>query len=269
MDKILNNDFEVNIYSIAETARNQFWSRKYNDKEGSVYTLNYFCEGSYEFLYADKSLIVSAPFIRIAHRGTLPYTTRAHIYPTRVISTFFTTNVPLPLKNDIAQSIVVPDNPEEAEHDFSKALRLYTENPQLNVLEYKGLILMLLGSYIKKLHIPSESKYPRFISDSLKYIDMHKDRTLNLNVKDIAEKFNVSYEYYVREFKKHVGISPKQYIIKIKMEYIKMLICKTDMSMAEIAFMTGFSDQTYFYNCFKSYYGTSPNKYREEHKKFK
>jgi len=49
---------------------------------------------------------------------------------------------------------------------------------------------------------------------------------------------------------------------------LRCLYEKTDMSIAKIAYITGFSDQTYFYNCFKSYYGTSPNKYREKNQKF-
>lgn len=268
MDKIFNNDFDINIISIAEAVRENFWSRRYTSTQKNRYVLSYFHVGSYEYLYGNNSGIFHAPYIRISHSNQPGYTVRGHILPTKVISFYFTTSVPLPLHNDIKKSIIVPDNKDETDYNCKKALRLYTENPQLNVLEYKGISLLLISQYLKKIHNFNTNEYPEFITDSLKYIDMHKDRMINLNVKDIAQKFNISYEYYVRQFKKHIGITPKQYIIKIKMEYIKMLICKSDMSMAEIAYITGFSDPTYFYNSFKSYYGISPNKYREAHRKF-
>ncbi len=57
------------------------------------------------------------------------------------------------------------------------------------------------------------------------------------------------------------------YINKFRIERATQLLTQTDLSIMEIADMTGFNNQRYFSTVFKQTIGSSPSKYKEEYKK--
>ena len=66
----------------------------------------------------------------------------------------------------------------------------------------------------------------------------------------------------MRLFKQTTGISPHQFILQLKIERAKQLINKTQLSLTEIAYELGFTDQAHFSNAFKKIIGVAPRQYR-------
>lgn len=96
---------------------------------------------------------------------------------------------------------------------------------------------------------------------------MHTPENMKLSIKEIAQKLGYSQEHLIRTFKKLGYDTPNKIFTKIKLDYSIELLCSTDYSIPEICETIGFSCQHYFNNIFKSYFNSSPSKYRKKHEK--
>ncbi|MDO5545678.1 MAG: AraC family transcriptional regulator [Eubacteriales bacterium] len=75
------------------------------------------------------------------------------------------------------------------------------------------------------------------------------------------------YDYLRKLFKKEVGISPLEYLTKLRMKNAETLLTTmwaNAYSISEIAHMCGFEDALYFSRVFKKYYGCSPTSYSKK-----
>ena len=83
-----------------------------------------------------------------------------------------------------------------------------------------------------------------------------------VDMKSLADVACLSSPYLIRLFKREVGLSPIQYVNRKKAERAQLLLCTTDSPVKEIAFATGFSDQSYFIRLFRKICGVTPQEYR-------
>jgi AraC family transcriptional regulator len=67
----------------------------------------------------------------------------------------------------------------------------------------------------------------------------------------------------VRLFKKHMGVTPHEYILRRRMETAQLLLKHSTLSIKEIAERLVFSDQYHFSNYFKKCSGMSPSRFRK------
>lgn len=83
------------------------------------------------------------------------------------------------------------------------------------------------------------------------------------NLEDITAAFPYNYAYLARLFKRTIGISMGRYVLAKRMELAQQLICNNEnLSMAEIAEMSGYHDSRYFARSFKTFFGMTPTEYR-------
>ena len=66
----------------------------------------------------------------------------------------------------------------------------------------------------------------------------------------------------------HCGITPAQYIIKLRVNKAAELLGQKDMDILEIAYMTGFKSSSNFYKCFKEQIGFTPKEFRNNRGNF-
>jgi AraC-like DNA-binding protein len=81
-------------------------------------------------------------------------------------------------------------------------------------------------------------------------------------VRDMAELANLSLPQFRRLFQKQTGISPKAYIMQLKMKIASEELIKKDKSITEIALKYGFKDSYHFSNFFKKLTGHSPKEFQ-------
>lgn len=90
------------------------------------------------------------------------------------------------------------------------------------------------------------------------------DTNLTLSLKEISQSLNVHPTYLSREFSKYFdNLSFGDYIRKLRIEKAVELLKDPKYSLAEIAYLTGFSDQSHFNRIFKSQTGENPSAFRK------
>ena len=144
----------------------------------------------------------------------------------------------------------------------SHSSRLYAETL------IKTLILHLLEHYSVPCNSFKcvEGKLPQYkLQQIINYISAYLDRDLSL--KELGDVVQMSPCYFSRLFKKTTGITPRQYIIRHRIEKAKILLQQGKISIAEVAKEVGFVDQSHLHRHFKRLIGITPKSYWKEFNK--
>jgi AraC-like DNA-binding protein len=133
----------------------------------------------------------------------------------------------------------------------------HTQNPIEN---------RLLDVYKKFLKQKSGSKkVPLWATELKEIIQDQIDTNLSLSLKEVSQSLHVHPTYLSREFSKYFDdLSFGDYIRKLRIEKAVQLLNDSKHSLAEIAYLTGFSDQSHFNRIFKKYTGKNPSAYRKK-----
>lgn len=99
------------------------------------------------------------------------------------------------------------------------------------------------------------------------YIDTNYHKELTLV--DIAGHVFLSVSYFAHAFKDEFGISPKKYLLSVRIQAAKDLLANTDQKIGDIAKEIGFSSQQRFNDIFKKFENMTPLQYRREEKRKK
>ena len=111
-------------------------------------------------------------------------------------------------------------------------------------------------------------KTPAWAKELKEILQDHIDT--NLSLKEISKSLDIHPAYLSREFSKYFdNLSFGDYIRKQRIEKAIELLNNSSYSLTEIAYLTGFSDQSHFTRIFKLHTGKSPSVYRREIKRAK
>jgi AraC family transcriptional regulator len=88
------------------------------------------------------------------------------------------------------------------------------------------------------------------------YIDTYLERDLSLY--ELAQLVQLSPHYFSQLFKQSTGFSPHQYILRCRIDRGKKLLRQGGLSIAGVAKMVGFVDQSHFHRHFKRLEGITP-----------
>lgn len=125
------------------------------------------------------------------------------------------------------------------------------------------LFLQVFNAYLK------EKKYqkkimPVWASELKEIIQDQIDTNLSLTLKEIAEGLHLNPAYVSRQFARYFdNLSFGEYIRKLRIEKVIDLLEHSRHSLSEIAYLTGFSDQSHFTRIFKKHTGKNPSDYRK------
>ena len=73
----------------------------------------------------------------------------------------------------------------------------------------------------------------------------------------------MSETYFRKIFADKYGISPKKYIINLKLNHAKRLLLSSKYSVEEVCFKCGYSDVSMFSREFKKVVGVSPSVFKK------
>jgi AraC-like DNA-binding protein len=123
----------------------------------------------------------------------------------------------------------------------------------------------LLDIFKKFLQMEQDArKVPEWAKELKEIIQDQIDTNLNLSLTGLSETLQVHPAYLSREFSKYFDdLSFGDYIRKLRIDKAIQLLNTTTHSLTEIAYLTGFSDQSHFTRIFKKYTGKSPSAYKK------
>ena len=105
-------------------------------------------------------------------------------------------------------------------------------------------------------------KLHELLNIAKEYIDNNYDKDLTLT--QVAKYIFLSDSYFAHSFKDKFGISPKSYILKVRIEAAKEYLENTDIKVAEVAKLVGFSSQQRFNDIFRKHEDLTPLTYRQK-----
>jgi len=152
------------------------------------------------------------------------------------------------------------------QENYEQCLAEYARNNEWRTPLFIA-VSQLLAVTIVRLII---SKSTELISDSTMlrilntrgWLDRHfLDR---VTISDLAQKASLSRAHFTELFTTLTGISPKKYIIQLRLNQAMALLEETDLSITDVSIRTGFNHLAHFDRLFHDNTGMSPNKYRSE-----
>ena len=105
-----------------------------------------------------------------------------------------------------------------------------------------------------------EKDLPPILENAISLMDNTKSR--NPNIKSIASELNISHNYLVLLFKKHLNTTPLKYIQKKCYEMANYYLTETDIPIKEIAYTLEFTDLANFNKFIKKHSSQNPKSLR-------
>jgi AraC-like DNA-binding protein len=98
------------------------------------------------------------------------------------------------------------------------------------------------------------------INNAVEYVHAHIDDPISVGQMARAAAFSVSH--FTREFRKEMGKSPKQYLLRARLGQAKRLLLRGEANITEVALRTGFSNAGHFSSAFRRAFGITPSAFR-------
>jgi AraC-like DNA-binding protein len=124
------------------------------------------------------------------------------------------------------------------------------------------MLLQVYNQYLKP--DPAAKKVPDWARDLKEIIQDQIDTNLSLSLKEVSESLQVHPAYLSREFSKYFdNLSFGDYIRKLRIDKAIHLLQNTNHTLSEIAYLTGFSDQSHFTRIFRKHTGENPSDFKK------
>lgn len=135
----------------------------------------------------------------------------------------------------------------------------------LSDLEASGILRLLLSRFgeasLASIPVPERplAETDRRLDQIISWLLLQYAQPIS--IRQIADTFGYHRTHLSRIFKEKTGLSPAQYLLKIRMEKARQLLC-TSLTITEVAASVGYADPLYFSKQFHRWTGMSPSEYR-------
>ena len=160
-------------------------------------------------------------------------------------------------------------SPKQAVYDAGldeSILRCYKDLIDVVVTErtgYRHVAAMLTAQLIARARTATQVEddpAQKMLREAIFYIEQNVDQPIN--VEQLAKTMNVGYSSFRHEFKRQVGLSPKQYHLQLRINKAKSLLTNTQLTVTEVADALNFKTPYYFMKLFKKRVAMSPTQWR-------
>ena len=136
-----------------------------------------------------------------------------------------------------------------------------------NMTVMLGYLYVIFGTILKDLpRTPLQGAVDaENFSKILKYVS--ENYTKKLSLQALSKKFGISESHLSRSFTQKLSCTFVRYLHSLRVEHAKNRLRHSSMSILEIAYDSGFSDQRTFNRVFKEWVGIPPKEYRLAHGK--
>lgn len=278
-DYVVGNQIELPMLIHVSRVRSQVASRvTWHKHEG--FELLFLLDGAtaYEFagqngveLHGGNFLIVPPGLV---HRGL--HNVRS---PSTICGLALDASRPSAWKNttftlaDVRRLRTALKNASRKVHPFNPALRWlvrrlveetanYPANPRRAQagIALRALICAVLVEAMRQILVPpTEPK--QFVAAAIAYLRQHFQESVRMS--DLVRHVGFSRARMFDMFKAQTGLTPNDYLQRLRIEKAQEQLKQTNLSVTEIGLATGFSTGQYFSTVFGRYTGVSPTRFRK------
>jgi AraC-like DNA-binding protein len=160
-----------------------------------------------------------------------------------------------PITNNIESVQIIGDSPE---FHLLKAVEGIFKPERRDVRFVNGIVQSLIYQFSKKVNLNTLNDSS--INKALQYI--HCNYNTDINIEDLCKLLSLDYCYFIRRFKKKMGIPPIKYLIKYRLNASIKLLTE-DNSLSQISIMVGFPNLKAYSWSFKKEFKMTPSEYRK------
>jgi len=161
------------------------------------------------------------------------------------------------------------DNDSAKQVIFQTIMELYEEarakkegyEIAVSMLVRKIILTLLRSDTRKVLQLNANADMLR-LKPALDYID--KNLTGKIQVEEASKAVGISYYYFVKLFKKTVGMSFIDYINYQKIKRAEQILLTKDYNIIDVGEAIGMPNMAHFYKVFRKFNGCSPNQFRKK-----
>lgn len=123
-----------------------------------------------------------------------------------------------------------------------------------------SVVLLIISYYLEKF--PSSGKRENSYVYAARLFIEQNFSTPGFSVNKVVDHLKIDRSHFYRIFKNETGISPVDYINRQRISRAEMLLSNLRMSIKDVAFSVGYTDQMYFSRVFKRLNGNTPSEFR-------
>lgn len=151
-----------------------------------------------------------------------------------------------------------------------KFISVRLENPQSYIKEAEHMQSLLSTKNKTKLfsvmygildRLKSEAEEKNMLEPAVKYMESRFSDE-GLSNAELARQLNISEVYFRRLFKEKYNTTPHKYLLRLRIEKAKQLLCDRGRTVSAVAEACGFSGVYHFCKAFKAATGTTPTAFR-------
>jgi YesN/AraC family two-component response regulator len=125
----------------------------------------------------------------------------------------------------------------------------------------KRILLSLLRNDTR--HVLSSKNHAGLIRLKPAFDYIEQNLHVRIGVQEASKAVNISYYYFVKYFKKVLGISFLDYVNFKKIKKAEKILLTKDISIAEVGEAVGMPNMAHFYKVFKKFNQCSPHEFRK------
>ncbi len=153
---------------------------------------------------------------------------------------------------------------------FERVRRTFAEMPPGTNLRAAACLQLLLAEYADAVLAAEDVSLPegaggdaseRLVKQAIHYLTAQYAEPISIEL--MAESLGYNRAYLSRLFKRHTGVSPVTFLVRLRLDRARRLLReRTELTVEQVASSVGFQDALYFSKQFKSAYGQSPTEFR-------
>ncbi|WP_246096506.1 AraC family transcriptional regulator [Paenibacillus sinopodophylli] len=134
----------------------------------------------------------------------------------------------------------------------------------LTLLRVSALFQQFIHELLNQIHTQGMREEKRDLAAQIISI-IHDRYAEALTLESLSDSLNYSVPHLSSYFKSRTGLSPIDYLIKVRVDKAAALLLETDATLKEIAIGVGYQDPYYLGRLFKKHKGYSPTHFRAKH----
>ncbi|OCT14649.1 hypothetical protein A8709_25030 [Paenibacillus pectinilyticus] len=155
-----------------------------------------------------------------------------------------------------------PEQSDWLEAQFTRIWDMRGNDPHERQAEFQYVLSRMI--HFMKDTNTSLDPYMKAFQQAKLWIETCYEQPIRLE--ELAKTNHISVSQLRKMFIKHVGISPKEYLNKVRNEQAKTMLLLTDEPMKAIADACGFADEFHFGKMFRVWNAISPARFRAMNK---